>query len=703
MSGAAPATRAALAAALLVGSLLVPTGNAHAQGRPPPHPPWRPGQQAPEPRRPAFREGGDLRGRFGVTVAERLLSGADPAGRLRAIRRLAALGTPQAIDALVRSQEPGAAGTRDVRARLEAVRGLAPHLSQDGPRQIVLRALVEGAGAGDGDAELGPLLRETAALVLAREGSARSTEALVGLVRQGGAPGVAAGRALAAYPPERLESVLGARAPVSMAVVDLIEQLGDLRGLELLRRAVRGGEPATRARALEVMAALGDGEAGLIARQWATADDPIARLAAARALVRSSPAEGRALLASLLADGKTRDEALDVALAAPGPELAPALIPLATRSAAPDARSKAITALGRGGGAGAADALASLLGQADVAHEAGLSLALSPGGEARAAIAAALRDPARRVAALRAGAARAAALRDAPPGLADAAEEAFRAGGAGRGAAAFAWVVTRARRAADPALLREDDLVPSVARASLALGNTSPDGPTSLLDALAALPALPAVQGEARRRDALGVALVARPDGGAIPTATLLAWVEGGGAIAPLAARALAARDEEGTRARLVALASSGDPQLRAHVALGLGRSPEPDAAGRLASAYTFEPDPLVRRAVLRALGRRTEPVRRLTLEQAASFDPDAGARAIARAGLQGRIVADVARGEMVGWAQISGPEALAGQASFRWERPEGLVVPVVPDADGALMVPGLTMGTSHVTLATNP
>jgi hypothetical protein len=110
-----------------------------------------------------------------------------------------------------------------------------------------------------------------------------------------------------------------------------------------------------------------------------------------------------------------------------------------------------------------------------------------------------------------------------------------------------------------------------------------------------------------------------------------------------------------------------------------------------------------VRRAVLRALGRRTEPLRRLTLEQAASLDPDAGARAIARAGLQGRIVADVARGEMVGWAQISGPEALAGQASFRWERPEGLVVPVVPDADGALMVPGLTMGTSHVTLATNP
>src|SRR5262249_28670407 len=125
------------------------------------------------------------------------------------------------------------------------------------------------------------------------------------------------------------------------------------------------------------------------------------------------------------------------------------------------------------------------------------------------------------------------------------------------------------------------------------------------------------------RAAALGVALLQTSDAAGIGTATLDRWVEAGGPLAPLAARALPSRDSDGARSRIKRLLDATDPVLRAHVALGLGVDPEPDASALLASAYAFEDDARVRRAIVRALAQRTELQRKPVLELARDLDPD--------------------------------------------------------------------------------
>jgi hypothetical protein len=199
---------------------------------------------------------------------------------------------------------------------------------------------------------------------------------------------------------------------------------------------------------------------------------------------------------------------------------------------------------------------------------------------------------------------------------------------------------------------------------------------------------------ERGRREALVPGLLARHDGGKVPTRVLESWVEEGGASAPLAARALAVRDDEETLGRLARLLGSGAPALRSHVALGLGRSPRPDAAGRLVDAYTFETEAGVRRAIVRALSWRKEPQRERALRLAAALDPDRATRALARQALRGLPAPERTGGDLVAWIQVDGA---AGATALRWERPDGLVVPVVTDGDGALLVPGLPAAPSHV------
>jgi hypothetical protein len=691
-------TRARLAI-LGLAALLIAPALAQAQRRPIIRPGGMPGlpTRQPPPRPTASSQGpaGDVLGHVGVAVAERLLTG-DDESRRRAVRRLVADGTPQALDLLERIFEPGALLTRDLRARLEATRGLGPHLAQDGPRQLVLRALVDGAAQATGgeESELGALLRDTAALVLARSGGARGVEALAGLVRQGGQVGAAAGRALLAAPPESIEGLAGSRAQPSVVVAELLAGLGDLRALPFLRRSVRQGEPAARAASLVAMAALGDAEAPIIARDWAKAEDSLPRLAAAQAL--AGP-EARTLLAALLDDEATREAALGLALDRPGPELSRSLGKLA--AARGPHRDRAIVALGRCGGAEAAASLGGLLSDETVGPLAALGLALAPGDEARQALEQALSDPPRRLAALRAGVVRSLAIGDRPAGLLDAAEALAAGSPADRAAAVFARVAL-GKKSADE-FLDDPALAPAAARALLARGR----GVEALLPALMASGALlttePLGPPERSRRDALGLALLSRPDGGPIPSRALLGWVDEGGALAPLAARALGARGGDDIRSRITEMIRSGDTQIRAHVALGLGRSPDPDATGRLVEAYTFETEPLVRRAQVRALSRRDDPLRRGTLELAASLDPDAVTRSLARAALGGRRAPDGVTGELVAWISVRGAGSSA--ASFRLERPDGLALPVVADPDGALLVPGLPAGPSHASFVPPP
>jgi hypothetical protein len=650
---------------------VVLTSSVAGAQRLPPRPPPPPPQGAEKP-----PELGDLKGRFGVAVAQRLLAGSSE-DRARGMRRLAAIGTPQAIDLLVQAAD--VPGPLPLREHLAAVRALAAHADEDGPRRVLVAALRDVSGDAPGPA----LVRDTAALALARHGGARGENALFALLRQGGPVGAAAARALIAAPPASVDGLFGARAPVSAQVASLASAMGDLRAIPWLRRAVRAGDPATRAASLVAMSVLGDGQAISIARGWAPEKDALARIAAAQALAASAPAEARAIVVGLLSDAQTRGAALDLARDVPGESLVPALTAIASDATADgDDRSRAVECLGR---AGAAAALVSLVARDDVSADAALALALAPGAEARRAVESLLGDPARRALGVRAAIVRTLSTGDRPSGLA-AAVAALPA--SERALAAFVAVALGDRAVDDPALLADDDVVAAVARAALA----RPDGELALLG-----PAL-AASSPGPRRDALGVALLASPADAPVSTSTLLAWVEENGAIAPLAVRALAARDDESTRARLAFLLASPDTQLRAHVAAGLSRSPEPDATGRLAAAYEIELDAPVRRAIVAALGRRPDDARRRALSLAADLDPDASVRALAQRGLGGGRPAERTRGARVAFATVTGN----ARAALRWQLPDGLVVPVVADG-GFVLVPGLPPGTSRARVADIP
>ncbi len=666
-----------VAGGMLLGSLLL-GGEAAAQfnGRPPP---------TPRPTRPVHEAQGDLGRHFGVRVSEKLLASSDANERLQGVRRLASDGSAQAIDLLVRSQEPGNPVARDLRARLEAVRGLGPFVTQDEPRQVVVRALVDGAtlAASGHDVALAAMLRDTAAMVIGRHGGSRGADALAGLLQQGGAVGAAAGRALLAYPPERLDALVGGRGAESAELVSLLVRLGDLRAIPLLRRTVRAGEPAVRAASLVGLAELGDGEAPLVAREWVKESDATARVAAIRTLLRTSPGEGRAALARSLGEPAMRANVLGLVREGPGPEL---VAPLTTMVREPtlddETRAVVLEALGRCG-PGAVATLAGLL----PASGAALALALQPTSEARGALEKALGQAGPvRAAALRAGVVRALVLRDAPSGMSDAARAAMKAGGAEAAAGAWARVALGEVDVDEDRLLASPELAGAAARGALGRGDGA-------LEKLAVVMETSGAGATGAVRDALALGLLVRGDGGRLATSTLLGWVDDGGAAAPLAARALGWRDDEVTRPRTTALLRGGDPTVRAHVALGLGQSREADAAGRLAEAYRFEPEVRVRRAIVRALSWRSEAPRLEALTLAASLDVDAVTRTLARAALRGKRAAVREGGDLVAWWQVD-----EGQAR-RWERPDGLALPVVADRDGALLVPGLAAAPSRATV----
>src|SRR6185312_5398086 len=197
---------------------------------------------------------------------------------------------------------------------------------------------------------------------------------------------------------------------------------------------------------------------------------------------------------------------------------------------------------------------------------------------------------------------------------------------------------------------------------------------------------------------------LAHPDGAGLPTSALAAWAEAGGPLAPLAARALPSRDDEALRGRIKRLLEGSDPVIRAHVALGLARDPEPSAVSLLTSAYRFEDDAGVRRAVVRALSRRTEIQRLPPLTLARDLDPDEEVRSLAAAALAGRVLDPVLKPALgveprrqVAWIAVQPNDGQARAVEAHLVRADGLSIPVVTDPDGALLVPGMPAGAAAV------
>jgi hypothetical protein len=181
-----------------------------------------------------------------------------------------------------------------------------------------------------------------------------------------------------------------------------------------------------------------------------------------------------------------------------------------------------------------------------------------------------------------------------------------------------------------------------------------------------------------------------------IPTATLLALVDDETPAAPLAARALASRDEDGTRDTVDALLASDDDAMRLHAALGLGRSPNTDAAGRLAAAYRFEVNPRVRWAIVSALSGHAAPIARHTLGLAAALDPDRATRSVARLALHGERFEAPPVGHDVQLFQGAAGDGLTKKAHpLSVRTPAGMDLPVVSGPDGVAVVAGLPEGST--------
>lgn len=717
-----------------------------------------------------------LRGRFGVPVAKRLLLSSDAADRLRGIERLGAIGTEEAVDALVEAMETGMALGRDPEARVLSVRALAAHAHRAGARGFLTRELSDaGRGKGATVTSLGDLLRDSAALALARSAAHRpggDDEALAALlvaVRQGGPSADAAARALVVYPPPSIGGILDgfdkparsgdeegdgdddapdpteksessekpdppkggkpkatespkkpdaeegkgaetkpgstAKKALSPRVIDLLGDLGDLRAIPRLRAELKRKNQAGQISAAIALAKLGDATPAALARTWIKRPDARLQISATEVLVRLGTPDAPRAIATLLSSDATRARGVAFASDAPTPALVKALEAALPRLRVED-RPACVEAIGRAGGAAAVRLLVERLGDPLLATPAAFALAMASGPEARDALAGALAksndegEGARRRLVARAATVRALVWREAPEGLVPVLEAmAASKRPEDRHVAALGLVALGEWETSD-VLARNDAPFSRGAAGGVLAGGGGASGFAKLLTAD------PAAVPPSALTVAAGVALLSDEGLGEVPTSWLLRHAEAGGALSPLAARALAMRDDESLRPQIERLLVGTDPLVRAHVARGLGHSQEHDAVSMLARAYRFEPDPTVRRAIVRGLSDRTEVQRRRTLELARDLDPDAQVRALARSALMGRALNGlvVSAGPYVGWvdlvANAPGAEGLAARRAATVVRGDGVAVPVVSSDDGVLFVPGLGRGRGAVRLA---
>lgn len=623
--------RRALAVALGVVALASP---AAAQRRPP--------AGGAEERRP------DLTRRFGVAAGAKALSSRDPDERERGIERLGRIGSDEAVSLLLTHE--GALGAEsDPRLRWLFVRALAPRAAEDPVRKALVRALADGSSCLDRPCQHDPraarLLAGTAANALARFGRGSGADALFAAVRQGGSSAALAHDALLAHPPEAepaLPPVLDAKTAA------LLGDLGDLRAAGALRDAVRTADPATRAAALLALAKLGDPEAAPIARHWARSDDPKGRAAGAAALVLAAPEEAARVAATL--DDRALLRPIGLALADAG---APGAAPVLQKLLGDDElsrgdRDRVLAGLAR---IGAFDALR----------------AVEPRGEDGTTVAALLGAfaPDDQLAAR-------GSADGASPGALATAVRACRTPSAKVGAADAR---TRTCKRATEELLASLDEAEGRARAAQALAVR---GETEKARALF-------VTADDRAATELAVTAADDPTWEGVPTAKLLAWLDDAPALAPMAARALAARGET-----FQELLASTDRDVRRHVAVGLARSRADGVDGRLLAALGRELDPTVRREMLRTLAERASPLAREEIARCRDLEPDAATRDACRTP---RKQARTKSGDVV---VLRGP---AGK-TVRWERGDGVVVPVVLDADGIALVRSPTGSPGRASVA---
>lgn len=517
-------------------------------------------------------------------------------------------------------------------------------------------------------------------------------------------------------------------------VVEFLGDLGDLRAVPVLRH-IALGPSTTRPAAGLALAKFGDDTGLGLARRLAKSED--ARLAeiggrvlvtlddwteeaaaeekkakpavvpkakpgavATPQIVVSGPPAVKAV-ARLLSFAATRREGFQLILDARSPaNFAPLVDALTAIAHEPtgDERSLAVLALAR---ILAPSKFAPWLDDAAVDRVAAFALATTPGAEATDALTSAIssaKTPEKKRLAVRAGVVRAVSMNASVPGLEDAIAALEKSkDDADVDAAAFARVALGGDVAS---ILGKSPSVPVMAGAARAAVLRGDDA-----SALAAfVPFLRGADDGNSPSDlhvAAGVGLLTLEGRKATPQLTLLAWTEGGGALAPLAALALPAHDDDAIRPKIKAFLLDGtDPIIRAHVAAGLADDPEPSTVSFLTQAYMSETHPIARRAIVRALASRTESQRTRILAWAADLDPDETNRAVARLALGGVAPKPSSALDLtLSWTVVETHEAVPRALQARFLRADGFAVSLLTAPDGDLLVPTQPSGPSAVTV----
>jgi HEAT repeat protein len=694
---------------------------------------WPPPSQASgRPFGPAVRQGGpvgsaapspssyaasshELRAHFGADIATRLLASPVAEDRLRGLERAGRAGTDEALALLVKEAERASTSRQSGKAFIVLARALTRYPKEASAR-TALAALVDAEtpsvarstllAASDearrdeaAHASRFELGRETAAIALAATEDPKAIEALVTIVRRGGAGRTAAFRGLAAHPPATPKSFASV-ALSTPEMVKLAATIGDLRTLEQIRGMLVVGDASLRAAAISAMADLGDMRAlDAAAAAAGAATEPTLRIAGTTALVRLGARDAATRVATLIGDDATAAAGIALGGRISSDNVVNALAARIAVTSNADLRSSAITALGRSMQPSAVKALIELMKDPSMRSDASDALSRSPAPGALDAIASMAVTPAVHRLAARAYVVRALGRGDRDKRLdafieklAQSANGSDRAVGVAASVSLGRTPLAKALSDADPRVRR------AAAIASLAHGSGEDDA-NALLDHLA-------VEKDESTRVVLAVGLLDGDAGGRVPTSVLVERCDSGDSDAPLAALALARRGDDAFDTKVTTLLVSGDATTRAHVARGLAASPYRNAVGRLATAYAFEPDVRVRRILIASLAARHEasdsPLRLETLALAATLDPDAMIRSDALRAQAGRTADAVPMIRGVEWLHVESAMGVELPKELRamFIRADGLSVPLAFDEDGYAIVPGSPPGEGRVVLA---
>ena len=631
--------------------------------------------------------------------ASRWLGSEDDAEREKALKRLGLASDAQGIDLLIRAVQPEGQA-RTPRLRLVALRSLARSLDDAAVRRAFV-TLMSGAGQPPEAAErpLEVLVREGAAMALAKSGHPDALIVLGKALRQGGPTGQAAAKALTAYPPKQLGALLTTPGAASTNLVEVLAAIKDQRAFNALRSYVTRGSVEARARATLALTELGHMETVALARHWLGNDatDDTLKLTAIRVLCMAATDDSSKHLSQLFDDDDQRQAAARLAFEMPSPRFLPALDRALGQATAAE-RPLLLGAMGRAGGPDAARLLAAHLGSDEFAADAAYALALSPGPAAERALVECLGSTKTRRLCARALVLRARALGSEAPEL-DATLRSLIAekDPADRAAGAFGLSAKSPHIAAALVTWRDPAVVIAAARtatygeAALAAAQRLADEPNRSL----ALALSNSLNSAAARK--------------LVPSSKLHELIQGGSAASSLAARALAARLQQRSDQFVDELSHSPSPEIRAEFALGLGEAPAPAATGLLFEMYEFETDPRVRRAVVAAASQRPEASRQRLLELARALDPDEQARQLALLATRGHPLASAPVGYQTFWLTLatsasSGAPSETGPSPANTpvvvQGPRGHTLVALPDPDGFVGLIGLDSGPLRYVLA---